>query len=722
MKHISVKNKIFIAAVFCILISVISIGAAAFMNISAILDENTQTVLDNTCSMLKLSLDGQFAQMEQSVTTLTDYVLDNLPAVTQLSDEQHLAAFVERILPTFRNTAEHTAGAISAYIVLNPDIAGPSAGLFLNRSATAEPFSRIPVTDITQYEKTDMEHVGWWYQPIAHGKPMWMNPYENLNINMLLISYVVPLFSADGGVIGILGMDVDFSRIMDFISQTRIYDSGCVLLLNAELAFITVDGGLRFQPFLDVFPELAPYRDTVAGTQSAPELFPCEYGGTPCMADFNTLSTGMKILAVVPTAELYRKQTQFIAVMLTATLAICAVMFITAYAFGARITTPIIQTDRMMQAIADGNGDLTQRISVRSNDEIGMMADHFNAFIGSINTIIAAVQQESASLRTINSRLQTTADQVASDAAALAENSANLHTQANEQNKSAAETSETVVMITQNIQDLAAQIKEQAAAVTQSSAAIEQMIANMNTVSANLTKASASFENLQQTTKDGQSALNNVQELVTKVSLESSNLLEANEIVNNIANQTNLLAMNAAIEAAHAGEAGKGFAVVSDEIRKLAEDSAAQSKNISANLNAIVKSIQEIVSATSHAEDSFSQMVKDISTSQDLVAQITLSVQEQNEGGKQVLQALGDIQAITIHIADSSSEMNQGTDRILHTLKRLTELSKQVQGNSDTMSRNTQNIHQSLALIHAVIESNDATVQKLNTHAGQFTV
>lgn len=150
--------------------------------------------------------------------------------------------------------------------------------------------------------------------------------------------------------------------------------------------------------------------------------------------------------------------------------------------------------------------------------------------------------------------------------------------------------------------------------------------------------------------------------------------------------------------------------------------SAVQSKNISANLNAIVKSIQEIVSATSHAEDSFSQMVKDISTSQDLVAQITLSVQEQNEGGKQVLQALGDIQAITIHIADSSSEMNQGTDRILHTLKRLTELSKQVQGNSDTMSRNTQNIHQSLALIHAVIESNDATVQKLNTHAGQFTV
>lgn len=94
----------------------------------------------------------------------------------------------------------------------------------------------------------------------------------------------------------------------------------------------------------------------------------------------------------------------------------------------------------------------------------------------------------------------------------------------------------------------------------------------------------------------------------------------------------------------------------------------------------------------------------------------------QRNGGKQVLQALGDIQAITIHIADSSSEMNQGTDRILHTLKRLTELSKQVQGNSDTMSRNTQNIHQSLALIHAVIESNDATVQKLNTHAGQFTV
>lgn len=73
------------------------------------------------------------------------------------------------------------------------------------------------------YDPDDLEHVGWYYIPVKNGAPMWMDPYLNENINIYMISYIVPLFAEDGTSIGIVGMDIDFSEITGIRVKRRIW-------------------------------------------------------------------------------------------------------------------------------------------------------------------------------------------------------------------------------------------------------------------------------------------------------------------------------------------------------------------------------------------------------------------------------------------------------------------------------------------------------------------
>ena len=89
---------------------------------------------------------------------------------------------------------EHTDGAICVYVRYNPDFTEPTSGIFLTRNSTDEEFTSSVPTDFTMYDKTDVEHVGWYYVPVENGAPLWMDPYLNGNVNVYMISYVVPLY------------------------------------------------------------------------------------------------------------------------------------------------------------------------------------------------------------------------------------------------------------------------------------------------------------------------------------------------------------------------------------------------------------------------------------------------------------------------------------------------------------------------------------------------
>lgn len=721
---VSIKAKIAIFSIFSSIATMLVIGAINIRAMSRVLEGNTSLLLSEQVTIQEQQIDAVLSGIENSVVSLSQYLCSIIPSVEWLSNQENEQTLTESMYKILENAAKNTPETLTAYIRYNPDFTNPTSGLFLTRNSNTENFQRVPPTDFSMFSKDDLEHVGWYYIPVNNGKPTWMEPYLNQNINVMMISYVVPLF-LDGKSIGILGMDLKTNVITNFVENSIVKESG-------GYAFLTdVNGKIYNHPTLSagtMLAELSPStknavhefsRNSSDSSRSISIQLPEEE--KMCMA-FTTLRNGMKISIAVPETQIYSQRDTLIAISGIATIILAVLITFQSFIIGKSIASPVIKTTQLLKEISQGQGDLTKRLEINSKDEAGDLALYFNTFMDFLHDMISKVKDETGQIDTIKDKLKEGTSSVLSDVEIIATDINDLNFQTEEQSASVEETSSALQRIVDNIEKLSEGINDQSAAVTQSSAAIQQMISNINSIATNLNKTAASFNQLKDASTEGSSAIGNVQMLVQTMSGQSAHLLETNSVINSIAEQTNLLAMNAAIEAAHAGEAGKGFAVVADEIRKLAENSATQSKDIAKELNAIVTTINTIVDATSAAETSFTTVMERISMVSDLVSEISSAMSEQNEGSRQVLEALQNIQGITIDIQSGSQDMNSGTTSILNEMSRLKSVSQKVQTSSQEMARAVETISLAISQMESNVRQNGKAVQSLNDLTQKFVL
>lgn len=129
--------------------------------------------------------------------------------------------------------ANNADGALTYYIRYNTELAYGTSGILGTRNDTDSQFTLVTPTDFSIYEKDDLEHVGWYYIPMNNGEATWMDPYYNSNIDVYMISYVVPIYK-NGVSIGIVGMDIEFTLIEDRVNEALSYDTGYGFLVNSQ--------------------------------------------------------------------------------------------------------------------------------------------------------------------------------------------------------------------------------------------------------------------------------------------------------------------------------------------------------------------------------------------------------------------------------------------------------------------------------------------------------
>ncbi len=201
------------------------------------MEEDTRSIMQLVCTEKRQTMDEKLMNIEQSVYTLYHYVMEQIDSTENLwQDEKLYNEHISAMKNLMETTAKYTDGAVSVYYRLAPEIKGPKQGAWLMKGEKGE-LVDCEVTDISQYESDDVEHVGWYYLPIANGKETWINPYYNENADLEMISFVIPLFH-NGKIIGVVGMDITTELLYENVKSVKVYDTGYAFLMDKEGNFV----------------------------------------------------------------------------------------------------------------------------------------------------------------------------------------------------------------------------------------------------------------------------------------------------------------------------------------------------------------------------------------------------------------------------------------------------------------------------------------------------
>lgn len=335
------------------------------------------------------------------------------------------------------------------------------------------------------------------------------------------------------------------------------------------------------------------------------------------------------------------------------------------------VIQPINIVTNNMEDIATGEGDLTKRISIKNQDEIGDLVSWFNTFIENLQDIIKQLANNSTNVEGSSQR--------------LAEISTELITGTKDTSERTTNVTDSAKTMSDNLNSVAVAMEESSTNINMVAAAADEMSSTINEISQNAENArnvSANAVTYADSASDNMKQLGKAADKIGKVT----------ETITEISEQTNLLALNATIEAARAGEAGKGFAVVANEIKELAKQTAEATldiKNLIDDVQSSSKQSEEGIEQISGVITGVNDIVSTIATSvegqtiatQEIasnIAQASQGVQEVNENVNQSSIVSSDITEEISKISTASDNISDNSNEIESTAKELRENSSQL--------------------------------------------
>ena len=522
----------------------------------------------------------------------------------------------------------------------------------------------------------------------------------------------------EGAFLGCIGLDLNLTDLASRISSIRIGKTGyCMLMQNDGLILADpkhTDYNLKTLKETDIpaFNEIDKMKEGSA--------FIMLDGKTWKVSVFSLPEVNWKVALLIEQDEILSLFYTLLKNMILIGLFMFVLYFTLAFIFAGALKRYFKRLEIVFGKIA--SGDLTDRLAVKKNNEVGRIMMNLNTAIENNHTMICLLKDEADKMNSIGSQLSSSMEETAAAIKQIGENVKGVKEKAMSQAAGVTETVATVEQINGRLSRLVSSIEMQTESINESSVVITRMAENTVKIAKTLDQNNELIKTVYGQTKVGKDGARTANEIVKQIAEKSASLLEASQIIQNIASQTNLLAMNAAIEAAHAGESGKGFAVVADEIRKLAEGSNLQEKQIAAVIKETTEIIHNITEAGSRAEKTFIDvynLVSQISEKEDSILEV---MREQEENGKHVLDAIKRINDVTSEIDSASAEMLEGGNQIGQEMQKLAEITLETTDSMNEIASGADQITIAVKEVSDITQKNKASIENLSNEVSKFKV
>lgn len=469
-----------------------------------------------------------------------------------------------------------------------------------------------------------------WYSDAVKNGPILTEPYIGVGSDYLVMSEAAPIKSGDQ-VLGVLGVNISLDKMARMINAQDFGGIGYAFLVSA-------DGNILVHP--DKTLVTKNLRD-IYGMEPArigAELTEVHQAGSTQLLTFMPVqglpSVKWSVGLAVDKDKAYAALTQFRLSVLIATVVLLAITFVLLSLLIRLLMKPLHHMTRALEDIAQGDGDLTQRLPIQSRDEFGNLAGAFNRFVERIHGSIREVASTTARLSQVASRVVNASNASMSNSDNQSQRTSSVAAAINQLGAAAQEIAVNAADASQGASD-ARDTADEARRV------VDRSIQAMNELSAKILSSSARIEQLNSHT---------------------SSIGQILKVIQAISEQTNLLALNAAIEAARAGESGRGFSVVADEVRNLAGRTQA--------------SAQQIQGMIEELQVGSRQAVRTMAESQQYSAESVAIANQAGEHLGQVTRRIGEIDGMNQSVAAATEEQTAVVEAINMDITQIDTLNK----------------------------------------------
>ncbi|WP_342118205.1 methyl-accepting chemotaxis protein [Pseudoduganella sp. OTU4001] len=578
LRRLSIRHKLLLSMGLCLLLFIIISSTLSIMKTSQAARER----------VLRLELPAQVAAIRNDVLRQID---GPLAVSLTLANNTFLHAWEDAGVPD-EGAAAWTAEARSL------KTKNKAATVFWVSRSTGKYFADKGY-DRTLNEKAASDQ--WFYGFLSGSAPYTLDIDKDVSADSYML-FINTRVQTPGGKLAVAGLGLSVNALAQSVRNYKLGQSGYVYLVRANGTILIhrdpklVDGKHTLADMPGMTPALA--KRLLGGEAFVADSYK-DSAGEQLVASSFIPELNAYLVAQVPEAEVLAgiargaAMTSLIAAVIGGGIGMLAIFVIS-----RAIAAPVAHAAELLEDIARGGGDLTRRMPVETQDEIGALAGAFNSFVESLNATILRVRDSSRAIGAATGDIA----------------SGNM--------------------------DLSSRTEAQASNLEETAAAMEQLTSTVHNNTANAEQANKLVANTADSARRGGQVVGQVVEKMALITASSSKISDIIGVIDGIAFQTNILALNAAVEAARAGEQGRGFAVVASEVRNLAQRSAAAAKEIK---ELITESVQQVADGGKLADSAGAAMqdiVKSVQNVAGLMGEIASASQEQSLGIDQVNQAV----------------------------------------------------------------------------------